>query len=510
MMQTIAAIDVGSNAIRMIVGRFNETRQVEVIENIRLPVRLGTDAFGSSRLREVTIQQTVNAFRHFQRVASDLEVTKIRAIGTSAMREATNGDILIDRVLRATGIGIETISGEEEARLIHLAVANTINLKGKHAVLIDIGGGSVEVTIAEDKKVISTESYNMGTVRLLQKLNGESKSFFSLASPKHPLSLLIREYTEAARQRIDREIGNAKVDVCAGTGGNVEEMGRLRQKLFKRDSDKLITMGELQDLIEELSSMSVKDRIRKLKLRSDRADVILPATVVLQLIAREAGVKQVAIPHVGLKDGLLLDMATDMKLAQGTPRREQVWESAIRLGQKYQFDANHARLTARLASHLFDQSAELHNLGQDERLLLEVGALLHDIGHFINTIDHDQHGYYIIKANPMIGLNEHQQEIVANLVRYHRSSFPSPEDSNFRALPQNDRATVTKLCALIRLADGMDVSHAQHVSDAMLAQKKKGWVLTLRGRGDLMLEKWALNKRRALFQEIFGVGLEIG
>ena len=113
-------------------------------------------------------------------------------------------------------------------------------------------------------------------------------------------------------------------------------------------------MGELQDLIEELSSMSVKDRIRKLKLRSDRADVILPATVVLQLIAREAGVKQVAIPHVGLKDGLLLDMATDMKLAQGTPRREQVWESAIRLGQKYQFDANHARLTARLASHLFD------------------------------------------------------------------------------------------------------------------------------------------------------------
>ena len=163
-----------------------------------------------------------------------------------------------------------------------------------------------------------------------------------------------------------------------------------------------------------------------------------------------------------------------------------------------------------LAGHLFDVSTELHNLGQDERLLLEVSALLHDIGHFINTIDHDKHGYYIIKANPLIGLNEHQQEIVANLVRYHRASFPSPEDSNFRALPQKDRATVTKLCALIRLADGMDVSHAQHVSDAVLAQKKNGWVLTLRGRGDLMLEKWALNKRRALFQEIFGVGLEIG
>ena len=287
-------------------------------------------------------------------------------------------------------------------------------------------------------------------------------------------------------------------------------MGRLRQKLFKRDSDKLITMGELQDLIEKLSSMSVKDRIRKLKLRSDRADVILPAAVVLQLIAREAGVKQVAIPHVGLKDGLLLDMAMDVKPGQDMPRREQVMESATRLGQKYQFDGNHARLTARLAGHLFDASTELHNLTREDRLLLEVGALLHDIGHFINTIDHDQHGYYILKANPLIGLNEHQQEIVASLVRYHRSAFPSPEDLNFRALSQKDRATVTKLCALIRLADGMDVSHAQHVSDAILAQKKNGWLLTLRGRGDLMLEKWALNKRRALFQEIFGVGLEIG
>src|ERR1700690_2665717 len=314
MMQIIAAIDVGSNAIRMVVGRFNESRTMEVLENIRLPVRLGTDAFGPGRLREVTIQQTVNAFHHFKRVASDLEVTKIRAIGTSAMREAANGDILIDRVLRATGISIEAISGEEEARLIHVAVSSVINLKGKHAVLIDIGGGSVEVTIAEDKKIISTESYNMGTVRLLEKLNGDSKSFFSFGASKHPLSLLIREYAEAARQRIDREIGSAKVDVCAATGGNVEEMGRLRQKFLKRDSDKLITMGELQELIESLSGMTVKERIQKLKLRADRADVILPAAVVLQLIAHEAGVKQVAIPHVGLKDGLLLDMAADMKL----------------------------------------------------------------------------------------------------------------------------------------------------------------------------------------------------
>jgi len=509
-MQKIAAIDAGSNAIRMIIGNVNDAWQVEPIENIRLPVRLGQDVFASGSLREKTIQQATDAFLHFQRVAQDLGVEKTRAIATSAMREATNGDILLDRISRTSGIEVETISGAEEARLIHLAVSNVVNLKAKRAVLIDIGGGSVEVTISENENIISTESYNMGTVRLLQKLDGDNETGSILANSKMPFSMLVREYAEAARRRIDREIGEARVHICIGTGGTVEELGRLRQRFFKQPNDQLITLSELQDLIEELNGMSIKDRIRKFKLRPDRADVILPGAIVLQIIAREAHVRQVTIPHVGLKDGLLLEMADGLK--QGTThttRREQVWESAMRLGKKYQFDAEHATLTAKLAKQLFEQTRTLHNLGDEDRLLLEVGALLHDIGHFINTIDHDKHGYYILKANRLIGLNEQQQEMVASLVRYHRKSTPSPDDPNYKALPQKERITVNKLSSLIRLADGMDVSHTSHVTNAVLTEKKKCWELSLQGKGDLMLEKWALDKRRLLFEEIFGVRLEI-
>ncbi len=508
-MQKIAAIDAGSNAMRMMVGNVNEAWQVEPVENIRLPVRLGEDVFKSGAIHEKTLQQAVDAFLHFQRVAEDFGVVKIRAIATSAMREAANSDILLDRISRTSGIEVEIINGAEEARLIHLAVANVLNLKGKRAVLIDIGGGSVEVTISENRNIISTESYNMGTVRLLQKLDGRKDSTFSLLAPKKPFSLLVREYAEAARRRIDREIGSARVNLCIGTGGTVEDLGRLRQKLFKQPNDRLVTLSELQNLIEELNGMSIKDRIRKFKLRPDRADVILPAAIVLQLIAHEARVSRVAIPHVGLKDGVLLEMADSLRKGPHAPRREQVWESAMRLGKKYQFDAHHAALTAKLARQLFDQSRSLHNLGEEERLLLEVGALLHDVGHFINTIDHDKHGYYILKANRLIGLNDHQQEVVANLVRYHRKSFPSLDDGNFKTLPQRDRSTVSKLSALLRLADGMDVSHTNRVTGAALTERKKGWQLTLHGRGDLMLEKWALDKRRLLFEEIFGVQLEI-
>ncbi len=509
-MQKIAAIDIGSNAIRMIVGRITDSRQVETVENIRLPVRLGQDVFNLGKLQETTIQLAIEAFQHFRRVADDFEVTKIRAIATSAMREAANGYILIDRIAQAAKISIEVISGDEEARLIHRAVSDVIKLNGKRAVLIDIGGGSIEVTISENSNIISTESYNMGTVRLLQQLNGNKESDFSLfQSPKRPFALLVREYAEAARKRIDREIGSKKVDLCIGTGGNVEEIGKLRQKLLKQSSAEIIRLGELQELIEQINDLSVKDRVRKLKLRPDRADVILPAAIVLQLIARETGAKQIHIPNVGLKDGLLAEIAEEIAKGPQLPRREQIWSSATRLGDKYEFDAEHATLVAKLAGQLFDQTKELHHLEEEERLLLEIGALLHDIGHFINTLDHDKHGYYILKANSLIGLSLRQQEIVANLIRYHRKFPPTIEDVGFKSLSPIDRLIVTKLSALIRLADGMDISHASHVRSVALVKKKKRWELTMQGKGEMLLERWGLNKRRALFQEIFGVELEV-
>jgi len=508
-MHQIAAIDIGSNAIRMVLGNVNGTSKVETIENIRLPIRLGGDAFTLGHLQEDTIQRTVDAFMHFHHVASDFDVSKIRAVATSAMREASNSDLLIDRVSHTSGIEIEVISGEEEARLIHLAVASAIDLKNKRALTIDIGGGSVEVTLSENQTIISTESYKMGTVRLLEKLDDGHETQIHSNLSKRPFGLLVREYAEAARQRIDRELGNTKINLCIGTGGNVEEMGKLRQKLFNHTSDRQITLSELQDLIERLNRMSVRERIRRFKLRPDRADVILPAAIVLQIIAREAKVKEIAIPNVGLKDGLLLEMADELARGLHLPLREQVWESALQLGLKYQFDADHAGLTAKIAGQLFDQSKSLHNLGDEERLLLEVSALLADIGHFINMLDHDKHGFYILKANHLIGLNDRQQEIIANLVRYHRRLIPSPDDPNFRSLPQKDRLIVTKLTALLRLAGGMDVSRAHHVTGVALAENKKNWQLTLHSKGDPTLEKWALNKRRAPFEEIFGVQLEI-
>lgn len=501
-MVRIAAIDVGSNAMRMVVGEVDENRRVSVIENIRLPVRLGQDVFSKGYLEEKTLQQTEEAFLHFRHVADGFNVARMRAVATSAAREAANNDLLVDRIFRTTGIEIEIISGEDEARLIHSAVTHVLDLKNKRTLLIDIGGGSIEVTISSGQNIISTDSYNLGTVRLLETLNAESK-------PKQMFGKLAREFVEAARYRLERDIGEEKIQVCVGTGGNVEEIGRLRQKLFKAESDHFVTLEEIGRLIERLNKMSIEERIHKLKLRPDRADVILPASLVLQLIANEAGVKQIMIPNVGLKDGILHEIAEELSKSLAPHRREQVWESALHLGRKYQFDENHACLTAKLAGRLFEQSKSLHNLNGNNLLLLEVGALLHDIGHFINTIDHDKHGYYLLNANRLIGLSLREQNIVANLVRYHRKVSPSAEDEDFKSLPQKDRLVIFKLSALLRLADSLDISHTGKVTDVILRKAKTGWRMKISGEKDLMLVNWALEKRKSHFRDVFGANLEM-
>lgn len=501
-MLKVSAIDVGSNGMRMVVGEINESWQVNAIENLRLPVRLGQDVFRKGYLEEKTIQETEEAFLRFKHVAESFDVHHLRAVATSAAREARNNDLLVDRVFRTSGIEIEIISGEEEARLIHSAVAHVFDLRDKRTLLIDIGGGSIEVTLSTGRNIISTDSYTMGTVRLLEKLDTNSKS-------NRHFGKLVREYAEAARYHIEQDLGDQKIQICVGTGGNVEEIGHLRQKLFKAESERFITLEELEKLIEHLDRMTYEERMRKLKLRPDRADVILPASIVLHLIASEARVKEIAIPNVGLKDGILWDFAEELSKNLRLERREQVWESALHLGRKYQFDERHACLTSKLAARLFEQSKSLHNLDDSNILLLEIGALLHDIGHFINTVDHDKHGYYLLSANRLIGLSQREQDIVANLVRYHRKQSPSTEEENFKSLPQKDRLIVIKLSAFLRLADSLDISHIGNVTDVTLSETRSGWRMKVTGKNDQMLMNWAFDKRKSQFKEVFGVNLEM-
>src|SRR2546430_2931797 len=248
---TIAAIDVGSNAIRLAIANANTEGGYQTVYSVREPVRLGQDVFTKGTISAHTIDRTVQTFIDFKQKIAEHGATHVKAVGTSALREATNRDGVLKSILKATGIEISVIGGEEEARLIHFAVKEVVNLKNKVALLIDIGGGSVEVVLADDTTVLCTESYSMGSVRLLKILDEKSGG-------EERFNTLVTEYVDATQRRLEQEIGTQKIDVCVGTGGSIEAIGELRKQLFNKNSSQKVTAEELKGLLKKLRATSME------------------------------------------------------------------------------------------------------------------------------------------------------------------------------------------------------------------------------------------------------------
>jgi exopolyphosphatase / guanosine-5'-triphosphate,3'-diphosphate pyrophosphatase len=495
LMPTIAAIDVGSNAIRLAIASVNTNGEYQMIYNGREPVRLGQDVFTKGTISPQTTDRMVETFTSFKQKIKEQAVTRVKAIGTSALREASNRDSVLRTLSKATGIEVSIIGGEEEARLIHQAVKQVVNLKSKVALLVDIGGGSVEVVLADDTTVLCTESYSMGSVRLLKILDEKAGEERFLQ--------LVTEYVDATQRRLEQEIGNQKIDICIGTGGSIESLGELRKELFTKNSAQKITADELKALLKKLRTMTFQERIQQLRLRPDRADVIVPAAIVLQKIVQQAGVAEVVIPGIGLKDGLLLEIIAEIRDHEKSSYRGQVIESARRLGKKYSFDEKHATVVARLALQIFDQTKTVHELDDEARLILEVAALLHDIGHYVNVANHHKHTFYLIQSSPLIGLTTLQMDMVANVARYHRKSPPKIQHKPYEDLAPKQRLIISKLAAILRLADALDHEHASTVDSVEVDYKRPRFSFRLKGKGDMLLEKWAPAAKRDLFETAF-------
>lgn len=296
----LSAIDLGSNAARMIVAEWLDNR-FEILKKYRTPLRLGTDVFKNGIISEETLIKAEECFQEFSEVNKKMSVTKCRAVATSATREAKNRDHFLSRIHKASGINLEIIDGKLEAQLVFQAVHHQMNLHKKNALLIDVGGGSVEITFSEKGMIKKTSSFPLGTVRILQHLK-ERK--MREAHIRIALGDLIRPVVDF----FDRQLSGVAFDMAVGTGGNLECMAKLKtQLLFDVANESLLT-NELGTIYEKLLRIPIRDRIDFLDMRPDRADVIVPATAVVELILRQAGIDKIAVPGVGLRNGLLHSM----------------------------------------------------------------------------------------------------------------------------------------------------------------------------------------------------------
>lgn len=300
----LAAIDVGSNAIRFVLADIAFDGSLEILKAIREPIRLGRDVFKSGSVSEKAIKETTKAFQKFGKLIEKHRVLWVKAVATSALREAKNGSLLQERIFQKTGIHICIISGEEEARLINLAVDQRISTRGRNGAYIDIGGGSLELSLISNRKLVATRTFRMGTVRTLHaaKIQDKETSVLKIRAALRRHLPEISRFLRASHFAVNR------LHVLAGTGGNIEALGKLRVEALDRSTSQFITLEELEDLIQILGSMTYTERIKKLHLKPDRADVIIPAAVAVYEVMKLLKKHDLSIPLVGLKDGVLLDL----------------------------------------------------------------------------------------------------------------------------------------------------------------------------------------------------------
>lgn len=293
-LKKIAAIDIGSNAMRAAFATLSDDGHLRVFKNYRYPIRLGEDVFSKGRLTKNKIKITEQAFNELFVKLSKHKITEVHAVATSALRDAENSKQVIDLIKKQTGISIKVINGKREADLIKTAVENTISLKGKISLLIDIGGGSTEITLTKNNKIIFSKSYQYGTVRLLK----------SISSNK--IEKDIEDFSKKVRTQLNKYLNGQEINLCIGTGGNLRRMGKLRHQIFKKPTNR-VTLVELNAMYSEVVHLPVFQRAERFSLRPDRADVIVPAMAMIEQILVDNNIYEILLPKVGLKEGVLID-----------------------------------------------------------------------------------------------------------------------------------------------------------------------------------------------------------
>ncbi len=496
----VACVDMGSNAIRFLAAEFSSDSEFRVLHSDRRPVRLGHGVFLDGRLNPRAIDEAVEAMVDFRSQQRALGIDTFRAVATSAVRESRNRQVLLDRLRAQTQTELDVISGSEEAHLIHLAVARTVPLGDQQWLLVDLGGGSVEVSLVDSGGILWSESHTMGSVRLLEELS-------SSAHEPGRFQRLLEKYIDTLK--IPSAASYKKPAGCIATGGNIEALAKLAGEPVRSQPTgplRVLAVDKLQQAITTLAHMPFRQRVEELGLREDRADVILPAAMVYMRLARLAGVDEILVPYVGIKEGVAFDLVDQLTSAEDREARStrQTLSGARTLGRRYMFDENHAVHVASMGLSLFDQLSELHQLGTDERKILHAAAILHDIGQYISYKGHHKHSLYLISHSELPNFTSREMDLVANVARYHRKSPPARHHTTYTRLSEPDQERVRKLASILRLADALDREHVQRVEDLRVEFDDAEVRLTLSGSSDLLLAAWSLQRKSQMFTDTFG------
>ena len=496
----IAAIDAGSNAVRLSIVRAYSALDIEPLHNERYPLRLGEGVFVRNRFSEEIFKKAAKAFRHFRDCMDEFGVTQYRAVATSATREAANRKAFIKRIRAKSGIQVEVISATEESRLGREAVFAALGPEAQARCIADLGGGSLEISVLRDHDVLQTAQLPVGTVRLMTTLNLHGEMRPAQAEQ-------VRRYLRALLESKLASRPNLADGMTVALGGNAEMLANVAPGPRNHGLPTL-ELPLLRERLPELLRMDIRDRMKAYGARRDRADVMGIAAIIFVTLGRYLNVRTLAVPAVGIREGVIHEIATEA-FSRKEPHRytaaaRQLLAGARSFSRRLERDQRHAEHVRELSLQLFDELQALHHLPGDARVILEAGALLHDIGHSISHKGHHKHGEYLTMNGDIPGLEGRDRALTAAVVRYHnRKAEPEGHHAAYAALNNGDRRLARRLASLVRLAEGLDHSHRQRINRIRAAFQKNAVGLQVEARGDASEDIRDANRSAELFEKEF-------
>ena len=506
----LAAIDIGTNSIHMIVVNVLQRRNFEVVDRVKEMAKLGVGVFATNRLSDTAYKTGIETIERYVQLADQLGVDDIITAATSATREAQNGEDFLQEVYRRTKIRPRVIAGKEEARLIFLAVRNAIALKEKEkALVLDIGGGSTEAVVGDREEVFFGDSMKLGVLRLLDMFDdsGPVGSDARSVLESH-IQVLAKETLAAAKQ-----VG---FDRIIGTSGTIRTLG---EAAYKRSHDKsldsvnaeVVKLKALQKLTQKLIEQSPKEREKIDAISAKRVDAIHLGGILLVELLQMAGVEEITLCDASLREGLILDyLDRHPDSAEKLPLQVDLrHRKAAQLVYKYDANWDSNSHIAKLALQLFDQTQKIHGLGALEKGVLEYSALLHNIGLYLSRRAYHKSSRYILKRTDPRGFTDEEMLLIRHVVRYHRKAHPKKKHKKFRRLTSEQQKTVVVLAGLLRIAIGLDRAKDRSVTSVTCEILEDVVEILVSGKGELAIELWAAKSDRALLEKALNKTVKI-
>ena len=509
--RALAAIDVGTNSLHMVVARPIEGGPPEVLAREKTPVRLGSGGADMKHLDPDAVDRTIRALKDFKRIA-DAHDAAVVAIATSAVREAEDGDEFIRRARRDAGVDVEVVSGVEEARMIHLGALSGVAVADRRHLVIDIGGGSTEFIIGDGTSVVLARSLKLGHIRLTDR-------FFPGGVVAEGSVKECRRYVRSFVAPVAVEIRELGFDVVVGCSGTITTLATMIAAEGDREvrtvDNAVMTRSDLDRIVEEvISRRDPGDRASIPGLESHRRDVVVGGAVLLKQLFKTLKVPEMIVSPNALREGLLLDRfrrsgTTDHGLHHLSDLRRA---TVLAVARRYEEDLVHAEHATDLALELFDETVDLHRYGELEREVLEAAGVLHNIGRFVAHEAHHKHSYYLIRhSEHMAGFTDHEKELIAQVARYHRKSSPKQKHPQFAALESDDQRRVRVLAGMLRIGIALDRTYRRVVEKVRVRITKKRLRIDVvtRPDADLELELFTARDRRGLLAEALGTKVEL-